>query len=182
MKLFFDMLPILLFFIAYKTYDIYVATITAIVCVVAQILFFFVRGKKPETMHWVTLVFIVVLGGATLYLQNEVFIKWKPTAVYWILGLLFFFSRYIGQKTLVERMLDKNISLPKAIWHKLNLSWYTFFFIMGALNIVVLYNFDTNTWVNFKLFGTLGLTFVFVIIQGVILARFIPNKQENGSH
>src|SRR5690606_27200917 len=105
------------------------------------------RGKRPETMHWITLMFIVVLGGATLYLHDEIFIKWKPTAVYWILAIIFLLSRYIGQKTLVQRMLDKNIELPKPIWHKLNASWYTFFFIMGLLNIFVVYNFDTNTWV-----------------------------------
>lgn len=182
MKLFFDMLPIVIFFVAYKTYDIYIATATAIACVVAQIIFFYIKGKRPETMHWVTLLFIVVLGGATLYLRDEIFIKWKPTVVYWILGLIFLVSRYVGKKTLAERMLDKNIELPKPIWYKLNTSWYAFFFIMGMLNIFVVYNFDTDTWVNFKLFGTLGLTLVFVVIQGLVLSRHIPHKHENGSH
>lgn len=183
MKLFFDMLPIILFFITYKVFDIYVATATAIVSVIAQIIFFYIRRQKPETMHWVTLFFMVCLGGATLYLQDEIFIKWKPTAVYWILGLIFLFSEYIGHKNLVQRMLDKSVTLPKTIWHKLNLCWVAFFAFMGLLNIYVVYHFDTDTWVNFKLFGTLGLTIVFVVLQAFYLAKFMPDDkhQQNGS-
>lgn len=182
MKLFFDMLPIIIFFVAFKLYGIYVATISAIVSVAAQILFMFAKGKRPETMHWVTLLFIVVLGGATLYLHDEIYIKWKPTAVYWILALIFLLSRYIGQKNLVQRMLDKSVELPKNVWNKLNASWVAFFSVMGFLNIYVVYQFDTDTWVNFKLFGTLGLTLVFVIIQAFILSKYIPENRENGSH
>lgn len=181
MKLFFDMLPIIIFFIAYKVFDIYVATATAIVCVAAQIAFFYIRGQKPETMHWVTLIFIVFLGGATLYLQDEIFIKWKPTAVYWILGLIFLGSQFIGKKNLVQRMLDKNVELPQPVWTRLNMSWFAFFVLMGLLNIFVVYNFDTDTWVNFKLFGTLGLTILFVVVQAFFLAKFMPDNKENGT-
>lgn len=182
MKLFFDTLPIILFFIAYKAYDIYVATLTAIVAVAAQIIFTLARGKRPETTHWVTLGIITVLGGATVYLHDEIFIKWKPTAVYWILALLFLGSRYIGKKTLVQRMLDKNLSLPSNLWNRLNFSWFAFFVFMGALNLFVVYHFDTDTWVNFKLFGTLALTFVFIIVQASLLAKFISKDSKNGSH
>ncbi len=183
MKLFFDTLPIILFFIAYKTYDIYIATITAIVAIAAQIVFTLLRGKRPETTQWATLGIIVVLGGATLYLKNEMFIKWKPTAVYWLFALAFLGSRYIGQKTLVQRMLGKNISLPGKIWNTLNISWVTFFVSMGILNLYVVYNFDTDTWVNFKLFGILGITLLFILIQAAFLSKFIPkNHEENNSN
>lgn len=182
MKLFFDTLPILLFFIAYKAYDIYIATITAIVAVAAQILITLLRGKKPETTHWVTLGIITVLGGATLYLHDEIFIKWKPTAVYWVLGLVFLGSRYIGKKTLVQRMLESNLSLPNNIWSKLNFSWFAFFTFMGFLNIFVVYNFDTDTWVNFKLFGTLVLTLLFIIVQASILSKYLEKDSKKNSH
>tara|TARA_R110002110_G_scaffold415858_1_gene658560 strand:+ start:16413 stop:16964 length:552 start_codon:yes stop_codon:yes gene_type:complete len=183
MKLFFDTLPIILFFVAYKAYDIYVATITAIVAIAAQIAFMLLRGKRPETTQWATLGIIVVLGGATLYLHDEMFIKWKPTAVYWLFALAFLGSRYIGQKTLVERMLGKNLSLPTKIWSNLNFGWVAFFIVMGFLNLYVVYNFDTDTWVNFKLFGILGITFVFILIQAALLAKFIPkNHEENNSN
>ena len=183
MKLFFDTLPIILFFVAYKAYDIYVATITAIVAIAAQIAFMLLRGKRPETTQWATLGIIVVLGGATLYLHDEMFIKWKPTAVYWLFALAFLGSRYIGQKTLVERMLGKNLSLPTKIWSNLNFCWVAFFVVMGFLNLYVVYNFDTDTWVNFKLFGILGITFVFILIQAALLAKFIPkNHEENNSN
>lgn len=184
MKLFYDLLPIIVFFIAYKFYGIYVATGVAIAAVVIQVTSTLVRGKKPEMMHLITLAMVVVLGGATLLFRNELFIKWKPTAVYWILGVVFLMSQFIGEKTLVQKMLEKTLTLPAKAWIALNTSWYGFFFLMGILNLIVVYSFDTDTWVNFKLFGTLILTLIFALVQGIMVSRFTPSQptSEKKSH
>ena len=180
MKLFFDFLPIIIFFIAYYVFNIYVATASAIGASLLQVGYTLVRGKKPEMMHWLALVMIVVLGSATLLLKNEIFIKWKPTAVYWLLALVFLFSQFVSKKCLVQRMLEQGIQLPPSKWSKLNLSWVIFFTSMGFLNLYVVYHFDTNVWVNFKLFGSLILTFLFVLGQGVYLMKYMPdNKGQN---
>lgn len=182
MKLFFDFFPIIAFFIAFKLYDIYAATLVAIAAVCLQVGVTIVKGKKPELMHVITLVLIIVLGGATLLLHDEMFIKWKPTAVYWILAVILAISQFVGKKPLVQRLLESNIQLPQKAWSKLNAGWVGFFGVMGLINLFVVYRFDTNTWVNFKLFGTLGLTVLFVIIQGVYLAPYLQdqNTEKNG--
>lgn len=178
MKFFFDLLPIIIFFVAYKLYNIYVATLCAIIAVIGQIAVTLIRGKRPDMMQLVTLAMILLLGGATLFFRNEMFIKIKPTVVYWILAIIFATSQFIGKKTLVEKMLEKSLSLPHKTWILLNTTWYSFFFFMGILNLLVVYLFDTDTWVNFKLFGTLGLTMLFVIIQGYVISKFLPAKNE----
>lgn len=183
MKFFFDLLPIIVFFIAYKLFDIYIATATAIVAALLQIAITVFRGKKPDMMQLVTLGMIVILGSATLFFRNELFIKWKPTVVYWILGSIFALTPFFTDKNLVQKMLDKSLTLPDKGWGILNVSWYSFFFFMGLLNLIVVYSFDTDVWVNFKLFGTLGLTLVFVVIQGLIVSKYMPhNKEHKNSH
>lgn len=179
MKFFYDMLPILVFFIVYKLYNIYAATAFAIIATTGQILFTLLRKKKPEMMQLITLAMVILFGGATLLFHNEMFIKWKPTAVYWILGAAFFASQFMGKKTLVQKLLDNSLDLPEKAWTTLNTTWFIFFFVMGILNLFVAYYFTTDTWVNFKLFGTLGLTLLFVLIQGMIVSRFFTVKAEN---
>lgn len=173
MKFLFDFLPIILFFIAYKLTDIYVATAVAIAASLAQVGWTWLRQRKVENMHVVTLVIVVVLGGATLYLQDETFIKWKPTIANGLFGLAFLLSQFIGKKTLVERLMGKAVSLPREIWARLNMMWVVFFLGLGALNLYVVYRFDTETWVNFKLFGMLGLTLAFVVAQAFYLGRYM---------
>lgn len=175
MKFLIDFLPILLFFIAYKIYGIYVATVVAIAASVAQVGWSWLRHRRVEGMPLVTMALIVVLGGATLWLQDEMFIKWKPTVVNWLFALVFFVSQFFGERTLVQRMMGKAITLPQAIWWRLNLAWSAFFFALGVANLYVVYNFDTDTWVNFKLFGLMGLTIAFVIVQAVYLSRHMPD-------
>ncbi len=182
MKLFFDILPIIIFFVAYKLYNIYVATIFAILAVSAQIIITLIRGQRPDMMQLITLAMVVVLGGATLFFRNEIFIKWKPTVVYWILGIVFLGSQLIAKKNLVQKMLEKSLNLPNKAWVLLNRTWYSFFFIMGVLNLIVLYMFDTDTWVNFKLFGTLGLTLAFALFQGLLVAKYLPSKPHENSN
>lgn len=171
MKLLVDFFPILLFFIAYKTYDIYVATMVAIAASVVQVAWIWTRHRRVENMHLITLAIIVVFGGATLLLQDELFIKWKPTVVNWLFALVFIGSHFFGEKTIIERMMSANITLAKDKWSQLNWSWSGFFVFLGVTNLYVVYNYDTDTWVNFKLFGMMGLTLVFVVIQGFFLVK-----------
>lgn len=173
MKFLRDFLPILLFFIAYRRYDIYVATTVLIAASVAQITWIWLRHRQIENMPLITTALVIVFGGATLFFQDETFVKWKPTVANWLFGLVFFVSQWIGKKTLIERLLDSTITLPKAVWLRLNLAWVTFFAAMGSANLFVVYRFDTNTWVNFKLFGILGLTLAFVVAQAFYLAHHL---------
>jgi intracellular septation protein len=180
MKILFDFLPILLFFIAYKFYGIYIATGVAIAASILQTSLYWIKHRKIEAMPLITLVLIVLLGGATLVLHNELFIKWKPTAIDWAFALVFLVSQFIGSKSITQRMLEKNVHLPSAIWTRLNASWIIFFTLMGLANLYVAYHFDTNTWVNFKLFGMVGLTLVFIIFQALYMARYVDH--ENSPH
>ncbi|MBS1212031.1 MAG: intracellular septation protein [Proteobacteria bacterium] len=177
MKLLFDFFPIFLFFIAFKLFDIYVATAVAIAASFVQLGVSWLRTRKVEPMHLVTFGIIVVFGGLTLYLQDELFIKWKPTVINWLFGIVFLVSHMIGEKTMIERMMGANLILPSEVWRRLNGSWTAFFFLLGGINLFVVYSFDTATWVNFKLFGMLGLTFVFVILQSIYLSRHMPQPQ-----
>ncbi len=173
MKLLFDFLPILLFFIAFKLKGIYFATAIIMVATLLQVIYTKITKNKIETIHIVTLGMILVLGGATIFLENEMFIKWKVTAVNWIFSLIFVGSHFIGKKTVIERLMSKSITLPTLIWKRLNASWACFFAMLGTLNLYVIYNYDTNTWVNFKLFGVLGITILFVIIQSLFMAKHV---------
>ncbi len=177
MKVLVDFFPILLFFIAYKIYGIYTATAVAIIASVLQVGYFWFKNKKVENMHLITLAIIVVFGGATLILEDELFIKWKPTVVNWLFAAVFLGSQFIGKKNIVQRMMGAVITLPPVIWVKLNYAWVLFFIASGVANLYVMYNFDTDTWVNFKLFGMMGLTFAFIILQGIFLMRYIKPEQ-----
>lgn len=179
MKLLFDFFPILLFFVAYKFVDIYAATVVAIAATFVQVGISWFKYRKVETMHLVTLVIIVVFGGLTLYLHDEMFIKWKPSVINWLFGVVFLASQWLGEKTMIERMMGASLTLPDEVWRRLNLSWSSFFLVLGAVNLLVVYSFDTETWVNFKLFGMLGLTFVFVVLQSFYLSRYLPEPSPN---
>lgn len=172
MKLLFDLLPIVLFFAVYKIYDdFYLATGVIIVATAVQVGWTWWRHGKVERMPLIALALLVVFGGITLILHDEVFLKWKVSVVNWLFGLVFLGSQFIGKKPLIQRMMDAQISLPPPIWRRLNMAWVIFFLAMGMLNLYVMYQFDTDTWVDFKLYGLLGLTLVFVVAQGFYLAR-----------
>jgi len=177
MKLLADFFPILLFFIAYKMYDIYIATAVAIVAALGHVAYSYAKHKKVEKMQWITLGLILVFGGLTLAFRDPTFIMWKPSIVNLLFALAFLGSQYIGEKSFIERMMGSNISLPKQEWTKLNLSWVLFFTFLAVINLYVAYSFSEDTWVNFKLFGMMGLTFVFIIIQGLYLSRLMKNGE-----
>ena len=202
-KFLFDLFPVIIFFIAYKLGDshaeaarhflqtlglpqptgvgdkpgIYLATFIAIVASVLQILWVKLRGQKVETMLWVSLVIIVVFGGATLWLHDESFIKWKPTVLYWVFAGAIFGAALFG-RNLIRGLMSAQMELPEVAWSRLNLSWGAFFAVMGLVNLWVAFNYSTDDWVNFKLFGSMGLMLVFVIAQGMMLSKYM-DKEEN---
>jgi len=180
MKLLFDFFPILFFFIAYKLFDIYVATAVAIGATFLQIAISWFKTRTVVPMQLVTLVVIIVFGGLTLYLHDEQFIKWKPTVINWLFGAAFLVSHFWGQQTLIERVLVSNLTLPQPVWRRLNLLWVLFFLIMGGTNLYVMSYFDRDTWVNFKLFGMLGLTVVFIVLQSLYLSRYMTEPDSEG--
>lgn len=177
-KVLFDFFPIILFFVAYKVGDIYIATGVAIAASLGQIGWMLARRKKVEPMMWISLAIIVVFGGATLLLHNETFIKWKPTVLYWLFAALLLGGRLFFGKNLIRAMMEKQFAAPDHVWAKLNLSWMGFFTAVGVINLIVAYRFSTDVWVNFKLFGTLGLMLVFVLAQGAWLSKYIDETPQ----
>jgi len=177
MKFLFDLFPVILFFIAFKVFGIYVATGVAIAATFAQIGWLLLRGRKVDTMLWVSLGIIVVFGGATLWLQDETFIKWKPTVLYWLFGAVLAGATLLFRKNLIRKLMEEQISLPEPVWSRLNASWIGFFALMGVLNLFVAFRFSTDAWVNFKLFGGMGLMLAFVVGQSLLLARYIEEKK-----
>jgi intracellular septation protein len=201
-KLLFDLFPIIVFFIAYKIGDanaeaarallsglglpqpvdagekpgIYLATLVAIVASFAQIGWVKLRGHTVETMLWVSLGIIVVFGGATLWLHDESFIKWKPTVLYWIFAGIIFGAAAFG-RNVIKSLMGAQMELPDPAWGRLNASWGGFFALMGVANLYVAFNFSTDAWVNFKLFGSLGLMLVFVIGQSMMLTKYLDKAE-----
>lgn len=216
MKFLFDLLPVILFFIAYKTYGIYPAIVVIMVATTIQVGVNWLWHHKVEKMHLITLALVMVLGGATLLLQDKAFFMWKPTVVNWLFALAFIGSHFVGsRKTLVERMMSHAIEAPPVVWLRLNLSWVLFFVLMGFANLYVAnFFFEANAaltaaagkevdlqscgaemssqllqlcqqarssednWVDFKLYGMMGLTFAFVIAQAFYLARHMPQESK----
>ena len=177
MKFLFDIFPVVLFFIAFKIYDIYVATAVAIAATFVQLGWSWLRHRKVDNVLWVSLVVIVVFGGATLLLQDETFIKWKPTVLYWLFAAVLAVAAAAFRKNLIRVMMETQMTLPEAMWGRLLASWIAFFALMGALNLLVAYNFSTDAWVNFKLFGGIGLMLVFIVLQALMLARHIEDDK-----
>ena len=177
MKFIFDLFPVILFFIAYKFAGIYAATGVAIAATFAQIGWLWLRGRKIDTMLWVSLVIITVFGGMTLILQDENFIKWKPTVLYWAFAAALLGSTLFFGKNLIRSLLAEQMDLPEIAWSKLNWAWAGFFVFMGVANLFVAFNFSTDDWVNFKLFGATGLMLVFVLAQGLLLSKYIEEKK-----
>ncbi len=178
MKLLFDLFPVILFFVAFKIQGIYVATAIAIAATVAQIIWTKYRHGKVDTMLWVSFAIIGVFGGATLLLHDETFIKWKPSVLYWLFSIILLGSNLFFKKNLMRSLLNEKMALPVRIWNRLNLSWSLFFAALGFINMYVAFNYSTDTWVNFKLFGFTGMMIVFIIAQSAWLAKYVDEKKE----
>jgi len=202
MKLLFDLFPVILFFVTFKYAEkvpaeaaslvasllgsaavdvkqapILLATIVVIAATLAQIAWVRYRHGKVDRMLWISLALVTVFGGLTLVFQNEAFIKWKPTILYWVFGVSMAFSAYVLKKNPLQAMLGEQLKLPAAVWHRLTLAWIGFFAVMGVLNLAIAFNFSTDTWVNFKLFGGMGLMLLFILAQGALLSKYIEEDQ-----
>lgn len=197
MKLLLDFFPIILFFVAYKAWGIYTATAVAIVATVLQIAYLRFKTGKVESMQWISLGVIVLFGGSTLLTHSETviqwvsqydaataetlhknsenFIKWKPSVLYWLMGSALLVGQLFFKKNFIKSLMGAQMQLPDAAWRTMNWSWTGFFAAMGVLNLWVAYNFDTDTWVNFKLFGGMGLMLVFVLGQALYLSRHMKD-------
>ena len=178
MKQLLEFFPILLFFIAYKAYDIYVATAVVIGATIIQVAIAWFKYRKVETMQWITLGLVIVFGGATIVLHDEQYLKWKFSIIEWLFGLAFLGSHFIGEKTFIERMMSSNLTLPANIWTRLNFSWASFFISVGFINVYVMYNYSTDDWVNFKTFVAPALMVVFMVVQMALLYKYIPDTKE----
>jgi intracellular septation protein len=219
MKLLFDLLPVILFFIAYKLFGIYAATLVAILATALQVAWMRLRHGRTERVHLVTLGLLVLFGGMTLAFQDPTFVMWKPTIVNWLFAVVFLGTQLIGEKPLAQRMMGQAVDVPDPIWRRLNLSWVVFFFLSGLVNLYVVYigsgfyeakqalmaasgttamelshcaslfsgdvlalceraHRSESTWVDFKLFGMMGMTIVFVLAQGLYLARYMRDDTE----
>jgi len=177
MKFLFDIFPVILFFASYKLFGIYTATATAIAATALQIGWVWYRHRKIDNMQWISLGLIAVFGGATLLLRDETFIKWKPTVLYWLFAMTLLVSQLAFRKNLIRTMMEKQVSAPGMVWTRLLAAWIAFFAVMGVLNLYVAYGYSTDVWVNFKLFGGIGLMIVFVIGQAVMLAPHMKEKE-----
>lgn len=210
MKILLDFLPILLFFATFKYAEghtdwaaafatehlgflvaggqvgtseapVLLATVVVIFASLAQVAWLKARGKKVDLMLWISLALVVVLGGLTVWLHSETFIKWKPTGLYWAMGLSFLISQFAFRRNLLKLMLGEQLQLPERVWTRLSLAWVGFFALMGVLNLWVAFNFSTGTWVNFKLFGGIGLMLLFTLAQGLYISRHLPEEPAEGA-
>ena len=206
MKFLFDLFPVILFFIVFKWGEgnadtaqafgqqflsglvsggqvtvtqapILLATAIAIIATIMQIGYLLARRRKVDGTLWLSFGIIVFFGGATIYFHNETFIKWKPTVLYWCFAAALLFSQIFLKKNLIRTMMEKQMSLPDGIWRRVNLAWVAFFMTMGLLNLYVAFNFSTAAWVNFKLFGGMGLMFAFIIAQSLMLSKHMQEPQ-----
>jgi len=211
MKLLLDFLPIILFFGTFKYAEankawaaafasqhfggivaggvvgpeeapVLLATMVVIAATLIQVALLKVRGQKVDLMLWISLALVVVLGGLTVWFHSETFIKWKPSALYWTMGLVLWGSQTLFGKNLLRALLGEQLRVPSKVWHRLNFAWIAFFAAMGLLNLWVAYNFSTAAWVNFKLFGALGLMLVFTVAQGLYLSRHLEQEPPAGTH
>jgi intracellular septation protein len=199
-KFLFDLFPIILFFVAFKWGDanpeattallanlglhlngaakpgVLLATLVAILATFGQIAWVWAKHRKVDTMLWVSLALIVVFGGATLWLQDEAFIKWKPTVLYWLFASALLLAPLLFERNLIRLMMEKQLTLPEPAWVRLNQAWAGFFAFMGGANLFVAFNYSTDIWVDFKLFGSLGLMVLFILGQSVYLSRHLKEN------
>ncbi len=177
MKLLIDFFPLILFFVAFKVWGIYVATGVAIVATILQIAYLRFKNGRVEPMQWISLVVITLFGGATLLAQSDTFIKWKPTVLYWLMGLALVLGPLFFKRNFIKTMMGGQMEMPEPAWRALNWAWAGFLAFMGVLNLWVAYTFSTDAWVNFKLFGGMGLMLAFVLAQAVFLGRYIKDNE-----
>jgi intracellular septation protein len=209
MKFLFDFFPILLFFGVFKLAEIYkesafvivstymggliaggtvkpdqapimLATVVAIIATTMQILYVKMRGRKVDGMLWVSFLIITIFGGLTIYFHNEVFIKWKPTIIYWVFAVAMLVAQFGFKKNLMRQAMEAQIKLPEDVWAKIGLAWMIFFAVLGVVNLLaafVVFKDNTSAWVSFKAFGITGIMFAFIIAQTLYLSKYIEEEK-----
>jgi len=207
-KLLFDYIPLILFFLVYKVAGMHpeasyalaqsflgplvagtglqadqgpimLATVVVIVATLLQIVYLKVRGQKVDAMLWVTASIIVIMGGLTIYLHDENFIKWKPTILYWVMAVMLAFTQFVLNKNMMRQVMEQQIKLPELVWARLGLAWILFFAVIGAINLVVayvIYPGNLDAWVNFKVYGITALFFVFIVGQSFMLGKYMEEE------
>lgn len=178
MKQLLDFLPLVVFFVFYKMYDIFVASGALIVATGLALVASWILFRKVEKMTIVTFVLVAVFGTLTLVFHNDEFIKWKVTVIYSLFALALLFSQFFMQKPLIQTMLGKELQLPTHAWRRLNVAWAIFFLACGVANIYVAFWLPQEVWVNFKVFGLTGLTLLFTLLSGVYIYRLMPQEQK----
>ncbi|WP_440876827.1 septation protein A [Thalassotalea sp. PLHSN55] len=173
-----EYIPLVVFFIFYKFADIYWATGSLIVTSALQIVYYMVKKQPVPTRNWVFFGLIAVFGGLTIFLHDDSFIKWKVTIINFVFALALIVSNYMFKKNLIKSFLGESLTLPEPVWSKLNFAWAVFFVVCGVLNIYIAFNFDQEVWVNFKVFGLTGLTFVFAIGSVLSLYKYMPKEED----
>ena len=203
MKFLFDFFPVLMFFVVYKLGGMYpeaslnlaqqwlsglvshgsidakqapvlLATLVAIIATAFQIGYLLFKRKKIDTMLWVSAFFVIFFGGMAIYFNDEVFIKWKPTMIFWSSAAIFGGAQLFFKKNMIREVMGEQFEMPEPVWIKLLLAWVGFFVVSGLLNLAVAFSVkDFATWVNFKTFGMPVIMFVFVISQGLLLSKYM---------
>ncbi|MFZ3088430.1 MAG: septation protein A [Methylotenera sp.] len=180
MKFLFDLFPVILFFIAFKFFGIFTATAVAMIATIGQIIYSKIRHGAVDKMLLMSGAIITVFGSATLLLKDPQFIQWKPSILYWLFTAGLLGSQVFFKKNPIRSMMEKQVSLPDAIWSRLNVAWALLFFALGFLNLYVAYNYSQDIWVDFKLFGITGIMFLFIIVQTLFISKYLPKEDSKG--
>lgn len=183
MQLLYEIFPVFLFFMAFKFYDIYVATVVGIVATSLQIILTRFINKRWDHKQLVTMAVFVVFGGMTLYFHDPIFVKWKPTIVFWVFAAIILFVQIFMRKSIMQRLLENMLPeqqrVPDHVWKRLNIAWALFFMTLGSLNLYVAYRLSDNAWVNFKFYGVTAALFVFSIFQTLYLMRYMSDVHKS---
>lgn len=178
MKQLLDFLPLVVFFIVYKMYNIYAASGALIAATAVALVISWVLYRKLEKMTIITFLLVTVFGSLTLIFHNDEFIKWKVTVIYTLFAAALMFSQWWMEKPFIQSMLGKELTLPTSVWCKLNVAWALFFFICGLVNIYVAFWLPESVWVNFKVFGLTALTLLFTLFSGIYIWRYLPREEK----
>lgn len=183
MQLLYEILPVFLFFLAFKFYDIYVATVVGIVATMLQVIATRVVTGTWDRKQVITMAIFILFGGMTLYFHDPIFVKWKPTIVFWVFAIAIVFTQIFTKKPMMQRMMEgamqQSGTVPSQIWRRINIMWAIFFAVMGTVNLYIAYSFSNDAWVNFKFYGITSALLLVSIIQALYLVRFMTEKEHS---